>query len=77
MITFQGGDTLDPIQYRPITIPSNLLRLITLRMCSRMSDLAEQHGLLGEEQFGFRRGRCTLDAVYVLNTLMKMAKMKN
>ena len=75
-VTLQGGDTLDPSQYRPITIPSNILRLITVRMCARMTRAAEDNGLLGPDQFGFRKGRSTLDAVFVLTTLMKKA-MKN
>ena len=72
----QGGDSLSPGQYRPITIPSNILRLLTVRMCAGMSEAAESNGLLGPEQFGFRRGRSTVDAVFVLSTLLKKAKSK-
>ena len=77
IIIYQGGDSLQPSQYRPITIPSNLLRLITVRMCGLMTDTAEANGLLGPEQFGFRRGRSTLDAIFVLTTLMMKAKSKS
>ena len=66
----QGGDTMTPMNYRPITIPSNILRLITLRLSKRMSSIVEENNLLGMEQFGFRRGRSTIDAAYLLNTLM-------
>jgi hypothetical protein len=72
----QGGDSLQPSQYRPITIPSNLLRLVTVRMCGLMSSAAEENHLLGNEQFGFRRGRSTLDATFVLTTLLRKAKAK-
>ena len=72
----QGGDSLQPGHYRPITIPSNLLRLITVRMCTLMTDVAENDGLLGAEQFGFRRGKSTLDAVFVLSSLLMKAKCK-
>ena len=72
----QGGDSLQPAQYRPITIPSNLLRLVTVRMCGLMSSAAEENHLLGNEQFGFRRGRSTLDATFVLTTLLRKAKAK-
>ena len=75
--TSQGGDSLEPGQYRPITIPSNILRLITVRMCGLMTEAAEYNGLLGPEQFGFRKGRSTLDAVFVLYTLMMKAKSKS
>ena len=76
MIILQGGDSLEPSNYRPITIPSNLLRLITVRMAKSMAALAEEHGMLGPEQFGFRRGRSTLNAVFVLQTLLMKAKSK-
>ena len=62
--------------YRPITVPSNLLRILTIRMCRLMTDLVEDNGLLGQEQFGFRRGRSTTDAVFVLKTLMRKARVK-
>jgi hypothetical protein len=38
-----------------------------------MSIAAETHGMLGPEQFGFRS---TIDAVFVLPTLLKKAKSK-
>ena len=43
-------------------------------MCTKMSDLVEKHGLIGDEQFGFRRGRSTLDAIFVLSQLIQKAK---
>ena len=63
-------------QYRPITVPSNILGLVTSRMCRKMSDIVEKHGLLSEAQFGFRKGRSTLDAIFVLSTLIQKAKKK-
>lgn len=41
-----------------------------------MADITETHDLLGQEQFGFRRGRSTLDAVFVLQSLLMKAKAK-
>ena len=73
---FQGGDALQPSQYRPITIPSNILRLLTVRMCKQMTEAAEKNGLIGQEQFGFRKNRSTLDAVFLLSTLLRKAKAK-
>ena len=45
-------------------------------MCNTMSDIAEMHGIVGAHQFGFRKNRSTIDAVFVLSTLMKKAKAK-
>ena len=67
---------MEPAQYRPITVPSNLLRLLSVRMCADMSSIAEEHQMLGPEQFGFRKKRSTLDAVYVLATMFQKAKIK-
>jgi hypothetical protein len=42
-----------------------------------MTEIAEANNILGPDQFGFRRGRSTLDAVFVLSTLLRKAKAKN
>ena len=75
-IYFQGGDSLQPSQYRPITIPSNILRLLTVRMCKHMTEAAEKNDLIGPDQFGFRRNRSTLDAIFLLSTLLRKANAK-
>ena len=35
-----------------------------------MTSAAEDNGLLGDEQFGFRKGRSTIDAAFVLTTIV-------
>ena len=42
-----------------------------------MTEVAESNNMLGPEQFGFRRGRGTQDAIFVLSTLFQKAKRKN
>jgi hypothetical protein len=39
-----------------------------------MTSVVEKHNMLGDEQFGFRRGRSTIDAAFVLTTLLRKAK---
>ena len=41
-----------------------------------MTEAVEANHLLGQEQFGFRKGRSTLDAIFVLSTLLRKAKGK-
>ena len=41
-----------------------------------MTKIVEENNLLGAEQFGFRKGRSTTDAAFVLTTLMKKSKKK-
>ena len=76
ILIFKGGDSMLASQYRPLTVPSNLLRLLTIRMCSHMTHIAEEQQMLGPEQFGFRCKRSTIDAVFVLATLLQKAKAK-
>ena len=45
-------------------------------MCKRMTSIAEENGFLGEEQFGFRKNRSTVDAAFVVTTLMRKAKKR-
>ena len=41
-----------------------------------MTEVAEANSMLGQEQFGFRKGRSTLDAAFVLSALFQKAKRK-
>ena len=46
-------------------------------MTNRMAGIAETHGLVGPHQFGFKKNRSTVDAVFLLTALLKKAKAKN
>ena len=39
-----------------------------------MTNIVEDNKMLGEEQFGFRRKRSTIDAAFVLTSLLHKAK---
>ena len=41
-----------------------------------MTNIVEDNKMLGEEQFGFRRKRSTIDAAFVLTSLLHKAKRK-
>ena len=71
----KGGDTSLPAQYRPIVISSVLLKLLTSQLCQRMTKVVEEEGFLGKEQFGFRQGRSTVDAIFTLTTLFRNARV--
>ena len=45
-------------------------------MCRIMTNIIEEDKLLGEEQFGFRKKRSTIDAVFTLSTVFQKAKAK-
>ena len=68
------GDSLDPGSYRPITISSTLLKIITRVLNTRLSLLAEQQNWLSERQFGFRKGRSTQDGILIVSAVIEQAK---
>ena len=43
----KGGDSLNASNYRPITVPSCFLRVLTQRMCKDMTSISERHKLIG------------------------------
>jgi hypothetical protein len=62
----------DPGNYRGITLLSCVGKLFTACLNSRLSLYLESAGILGDEQAGFRDGFCTLDHIFVLNSLVEL-----
>ena len=56
---------------RGIAIGSNLGKVFTQILRSRIQARAEREGLLGEMQNGFRKGRSTNDNLFVISHLME------
>ena len=59
--------------YRGISISSNIGKLFTRILAQRLESIIEQNGWLGEIQGGFRKGRGTMDHLFVLTSLMDRA----
>ena len=64
------GSANDPNNYRGITLLSVIGKLFTSCLNHRLGLYAENVGLLGEEQAGFREGYDTRDHIFVLNSLI-------
>ena len=62
--------------YRPLTVIISLLGLYSTVLNNRLSEVVEQHKLLGEIQNGFRKGRGSLDNSFMLDTLLWKARVK-
>ena len=60
--------------YRGISISSNIGKLFTRILASRLEMIVEKKGWLGEIQGGFRRGRGTMDNLFILTSLMERAQ---
>ena len=61
---FKKGDPADANNYRPICLQSIAYKLFASLLKQRFLD-AGAESRLWQSQFGFRKGRCTEDAIYV------------
>lgn len=57
------GDVTDLNNFRPISLLNNLSKILEKLVAHRISSHLELHNLLVDQQFGFRHGRSTSDAV--------------
>ena len=67
-------DELD--NYRPISFSSNISKVFTRVVANRLNDRMEMEDWLGQLQNGFRGKRSTLDNLFVITSIMEMAKKK-
>ena len=68
------GDSLDPNNYRPITLLSCLGKLFTATLNERLSNFLEENDLLRENQAGFRKHYSTVDHIFSLYSLIEILK---
>ena len=70
----KGGDKGDLDNYRGIAVTSNVGKVFTKVLGRRLEESVEDRGLLGNIQFGFRRGKRATDALFILTQVMEMRK---
>ena len=70
------GEKTDPSNYRGITIASCLGKFFTKMMNHRFMEFLEVHNIIQNNQIGFTRNKRTSDHVFVLKSLMDLAKFK-
>lgn len=64
------GNLNDVNNYRGITLTSIFSKKFSLLLDNRLRKWAEENELLNDVQFGFRRGRSTVDCVFILQSLI-------
>ena len=74
-LLYKRGDCLDPANYRPITLSSVLMKVLTRLLNIRLEEVVEENNLLSEKQFGFRKKYSTSDAVLVTSAAIDKARM--
>ena len=67
----KSGDLSDPNNYRPIILVSVLSKIFTSILTKRMVNWAEDEEKLIDNQFGFRPGRSTIDAIFVMHGIIQ------
>ena len=68
---FKKGSTLDPGNYRPVSILNVLSKILERAAHSQLSDYLEKRGLLFENQSGFRGGYSTDSCLIGLSDFIK------
>lgn len=60
---YKNGNKTNVVNYRPITLISNIAKIAEKFIKARITNFIEKHHLLSDSQFGFREGRSTEDAL--------------
>lgn len=64
------GHKHDITNYRPISLTSNIGKIIERAIKTRMTDFFDRSDYLADNQYGFRQGRSTQDAITKLTDLL-------
>ncbi|XP_059051095.1 uncharacterized protein LOC131845944 [Achroia grisella] len=72
-----GKDASDASSYRPIALSSVLAKIMEHLLKNRLEWILENKNLLPNSQFGFRRGRGTIDSLSILTNEVRLAFSKN
>lgn len=74
---FKKNDPNDVNNYRGITLVSCMSKIFTSIINKRVVDWSEANNVVSDAQFGFRKGRSTIDAIFVLNALINKVLNNN
>lgn len=68
---YKKGPPEEAENYRGITIVNAVYKLYALIICSLLATYVETENLLPDTQNGFRKGRSTIDSIYIVNHLLQ------
>ena len=72
-LTFKKGDKLDVNNYRPISLISNISKIIEKLIHKRLNSFLEQNNIFCPSQFGFRDKHSTTHALVEITDQIKKA----
>lgn len=67
----------EEVKYRPIALIHVMAKIYTAILAKRVSDYLEEEQKLSEAQAGFRKGRGTIDHLFILTELIKGKMRRN
>ena len=73
---YKKGDKKIPSNYRGITLLPLMSKIFTAIIRDRLLYWADLNDKLNESQFGFRQGRRTTDAIFIMSTAIQAYKKK-
>ena len=65
------GSETDVNNYRGISLLSCLSKLFTSVLNKRIEKFCDEHNLISDAQFGFRKGHSTTDAIFILQSIIQ------
>lgn len=74
---FKQGSKTDINNYRPISLLSSVSKIFEKIIKFRMSSFLDKHNILSDQQFGFRAGKSTEDAILSLTSNIYKSMDKN
>lgn len=66
-------DPNDPRSYRPIALSSVLLKVLEHLIKNRLEWFMENEGLFGKSQYGFRKGKSTMDSLSIFTSEIRLS----
>ena len=64
---FKSGTSSNPSNYRTRAILSNVVKLYAALLRNRLNNWSEEHAIIADNQAGFRKGRSTLDLIFIFS----------
>lgn len=70
---YKSGDKREMSNYRPISLMSSISKIFEMILKERINKFASKYNIISDNQYGFREGRSTSDAVANLTNLIYRA----
>ena len=67
---FKGGDPCSAKHYRGITLNTIIAKVYSQVLLNRLTDWTEKYGKISDCQFGYQKGKNTIDCIFILHSII-------